>query len=164
MRHPIGEVSAQVLLILFAGAFSTAQQVTPNDGLAIAREDAHDSPVGDPLQIRYMSRPEERSPVQQLPGYISGTILDQSGAVSAGAEIRLTQEGHNANQEVTAGSSGQFLFANAAPGSFRLTITSPGFATREFSAAVQPGETYLVRPIVLAIATGMTEVYVKVSP
>jgi len=164
MRHPIGEVTARVFLILFVGTFSTAQQVKPNDGLPIAREDAHDSPVGDSLQFRYLSGLEERLPAQQLPGYISGTILDQSGAVSAGAEIRLTQEGHNANQEVTAGSSGQFLFANVAPGSFRLTITSPGFATREFSAAVQPGETYLVPPIVLAIATGMTEVYVKVSP
>jgi hypothetical protein len=78
--------------------------------------------------------------------------------------VHLTDEDQTSNLEVKSGSNGQFVFANVAPGPFRLTVTSPGFATREFSAALRPGETYLVPPIILAVATAVTEVHVKDSP
>ncbi len=84
--------------------------------------------------------------------------------MSAGAEVHLTDAGQASNQQIKSGSNGQFLFANVAPGSFRLTVTAPGFATQEFSAALRPGETYLVPPIILAVATAVTEVHVKDSP
>jgi hypothetical protein len=101
--------------------------------------------------------------VSNSPGYISGTVLDQSGAVSAGAEVRLTHEGQTPNRALKSGSNGQFLFANVVPGYFHLTVTSPGFGTQEYSAALGPGETYLLPPIILAIAPAMTEVQVKGS-
>jgi hypothetical protein len=47
---------------------------------------------------------------------------------------------------------------------FRLTVTSPGFAVREFTAALRPGETYLVPTITLAVALAVTEVRVEASP
>ena len=167
MRHPILEALARVLLVLVVGVLSSAQVTRPDSGTAITREaSAYGSPVDDGVQIHqaHLSNSEKNGPGHQLPGYISGTIFDQSGAVSAGADVRLTDEDQASHQEVKSGSNGQFLFANVAPGPFRLTVALPGFATREFSAAVRPGETYLIPPIILTVAAALSEVHVKESP
>ncbi len=53
---------------------------------------------------------------RQLPGSITGTIVDQSGAVVAGARVRLTGKDQSLSQELRSGGNGQFSFANVAPG------------------------------------------------
>jgi len=68
------------------------------------------------------------------------------------------------HQEVKSGGNGEFLFTNVAAGSFQVTVNSPGFATREFAATLRPGETYLVPPIILAVAPALTELGVRDSP
>jgi len=167
MRHPIVEASARLLLFLLIGTFSSAQVAKTDNGLAAARTPGVDRlPVVDGFQVQqaYMSRSGNEAPRHQPSGYISGTVLDQSGAVSAGAEVRLTDTGQTSNQQIKSGSNGQFLFANVAPGSFRLIVAAPGFATQEFSAALRPGETYLVPPIILTVAAAITAVHVRDSP
>jgi hypothetical protein len=166
MKYPIVDASSRLLLVLALGVLSNAQMQKSDNGVPATREaDAYGLQVSDglPIQQTFLRSSEQKTPNHQLHGYISGTVLDQSGAVSAGAEVRLTDQGDSSNQELKSGSNGQFLFANVAPGSFRLTVTSPGFTTREFSAALGPGETYLVPPIILAIAPAVTEVHVKSS-
>ena len=66
----------------------------------------------------------ESRPAQPLSGRISGTVADQSGAVVAGAHVRLTGEDQSPSQELLSGDDGQFSFANVAPGPFQLTIAS----------------------------------------
>jgi hypothetical protein len=166
MKHPIVDASSRLLLVLVLGALSNAQMPKSDDGVPATREaDVYGSQISDglPIQQTFLKSSEQKTSNRRLHGYISGTVLDQSGAVSAGVEVRLTNQGDNSNQELKSGSNGQFLFANVAPGSFRLTVTSPGFTTEEFSAALGPGETYLVPPIILAIAPAVTEVHVKGS-
>ena len=167
MRHLIVEAWARVLLVLVVGVLCSAQITRPENGAASAREaNISASPVANGFQTKqsYMSGSEENAPGNQPPGYITGTIFDQSGAVAAGAEVRLSDEAKAWSQEIRSGSNGQFLFANVVPGPFRLTVTSPGFATRELSADLGPGQTYLVPPIILTIAMGAIEVHVKDSP
>jgi hypothetical protein len=168
MRHPIVEAPARLLLFLLIGTLSSAQVTKTDHGLPAARTpDVDRLPVAEGFQVQqaYMSRSGKEAPRHQPSGYISGTVLDQSGAVSAGAEVRLTDTGQTSNQEIKSGSNGQFLFANVTPGSFRLIVAAPGFATQEFSAALRPGETYLVPPIVLTVAAAaLTAVNVKDSP
>jgi len=106
----------------------------------------------------------DKSANREANGYISGTVLDQTGAISVGADVHLSSDGQNSAREVKSGNNGQFLFTKVAPGPFRLTITAPGFATGEFSAALHPGETFLVPPITLSIDATVTEVRVKDSP
>jgi hypothetical protein len=106
---------------------------------------------------------------QQSPGSINGTVVDRTGAVVAGARVRLTRQSQSPNdqspnQEVLSGDNGQFSLANVPPGPFQLTITSAGFAAQPFSGALHSGETYIVPPIVLAVATALTEVRVGLSP
>lgn len=103
-------------------------------------------------------------PGQRLSGAIvSGTIVDQSGAVVARARVRLTGEYQAPNLEVLSGDDGQFRFANVPPGPFQLIITVPGFATQKFSGVLHSGETYTVPVVALAIADVTTEVQVGLS-
>ncbi|MGA8489824.1 MAG: carboxypeptidase-like regulatory domain-containing protein [Terriglobales bacterium] len=106
----------------------------------------------------------DQGPAQQSPGSINGTIVDQSGAVVAGARVTLTAKDHSLNQEVVSGVDGQFFFAKVAPGPFQLTSTSAGFATQTYSGVLHAGDVDTVPPIVLAVATNVTEVQVGVSP
>jgi hypothetical protein len=103
-------------------------------------------------------------PPQRLPGSISGTIMDQSGAVIAGARITLTGEDRSIKQEVLSGADGQFSFSGVAPGPFQLTITSAGFATQTYSGILRSGEIDTLPPVVLTVASNVTEVQVGVSP
>jgi Carboxypeptidase regulatory-like domain len=109
---------------------------------------------------------------QQAPGNISGTVVDQSGALVAGARVKLTRAGtaasarqgagedQSVNHEALSGNDGQFSFANIAPGSFQLTVTSAGFATQTFSGILGAGENYIVPQIALPVAANVTDVEV----
>ncbi len=114
--------------------------------------------------------PEQHS--QELSGSISGTVVDESGAVVAGARVKLTQgqspEGQSPgdqspSQEVLSGDNGQFSFANIAPGPFQLTVASAGFATQTSSGILHSGENYIVPKIALAVATAVTDVEVQLT-
>jgi hypothetical protein len=83
--------------------------------------------------------------------------------------VRLARQGDSPNdqfssQEVLSGDNGQFSFAHVAPGPFQLTITSAGFEAQPAAGVLRSGETYIVPPIVLAVATALTEVRVGLSP
>lgn len=99
------------------------------------------------------------------PGSISGTVVDQSGAVVAGAQVKLagTGEAQSQDQQLLTGDNGQFSFANVAPGAFQLSITSPGFAPQTSSGILAPGEVHLVPQIALAVASNVTDVQVALS-
>lgn len=105
----------------------------------------------------------EQLPHPQLAGRISGNVVDQSGAVVAGVLVRLSREDQSPDQEVLSDDDGQFSFANVAPGLFRLTIISPGFATQSSLGNLQSGENFLVPRLTLAVAAAITEVRVVPS-
>jgi len=102
----------------------------------------------------------EQSPDPHSPASITGTVVDESGAAVAGARVTLTREDRSPNQEVLSGADGEFTFAGVAPGSFRLTITSPGFATQSVSGTLHPGESFAVPQISLAVAPAATAIQV----
>lgn len=98
-------------------------------------------------------------------GSISGTVVDQSGAVMAGAQVKLsiTGEAQSADREIATGDNGEFSFANVAPGAFQLSITAAGFATQTSSGTLNPGEVHLVPQIALTVAANVTDVQVALS-
>lgn len=106
----------------------------------------------------------QTAPNQLSMGTITGTVLDQTGAVSSGAKVRLTVNGDLASREVLSGNNGQFSFSGVLSGPFRLAITLTGFSTQVISGNLRAGETYIVPPIVLTVATVTTEVHVGLEP
>jgi hypothetical protein len=101
-----------------------------------------------------------RQPDRQLLGYISGTVLDKSGAVALGAQVRLVRELNSSTQEVLSGNNGQFSFADLTPGAFQIPITAEGFESQRVTGTLRSGETYIVPEIRLPVATVVTEVRV----
>lgn len=167
MRHLFLEASSYVLLAVVICALSNAQTAKPGDDVSIAMpDDAHGPPEADAFQTGqdHLSNSEKKTFDDQPPGYIGGTILDQSGAVNVGADVSLSDEVHTLQQEKRSGSNGEFLFTNVTSGSFQVTVKSQGFATREIFVTLHPGETYLVPPIILAVAPAVTELQVRENP
>ncbi len=104
-----------------------------------------------------------QQPERQLPGSLSGTVVVQTGAAAAGAQVQLTRGDQSPKQEVQSGDNGQFSFANVPPGPFHLTITAPGFATDEFDGTLSPGQTFIVPEVMLSVETAVTEVRVEMT-
>lgn len=120
------------------------------------------SSEGTPLPNLRKANPvakDNQLPPQGLPGTIIGTVVDQDGALIAGARVKLTDV-DSLNQELLSGPDGQFSFSNIAPGNFVLTITAPGFATQTISGILLSGGLDELPKIVLLVATNVTEVQV----
>jgi hypothetical protein len=97
------------------------------------------------------------------PGNVKGTVVDPSGAVVAGARVKLSRDEQSPGSETVSGTDGQFVFASVPPGSFQLTITAAGFATQKFSGELGAAENTTVPPIVLSVAATETEVEVSLT-
>ena len=98
------------------------------------------------------------------PGTISGTVVDRTGAVIAGARVNLSREDPPLNQEAVSDSDGQFYFGSVPPGPFQLTITSPGFTMRTYSGVLHAGEDCVVPLPEMAVANSVSEVKVSLTP
>jgi Carboxypeptidase regulatory-like domain len=128
------------------------------------------------------------APDPQLPGSISGTVGDRSGAVVAGARVQLIRhdqsrgdqaqadqsqadqaqgnqapENRSPSQTALSGGDGQFFFANVPPGPFQLTITAAGFAAQTSTGALHSGEVQMLPQITLEVATAITDVQVSLT-
>ena len=101
-------------------------------------------------------------------GRISGTVIDQSGAVVSGAQVSLTQKDQPAGaqpaaRQMLSGDDGQFSFAEVVPGGFQLTIIAAGFASQTASGILRPGEVQIVPSVTLGVATTSTDVEVGLT-
>jgi len=102
-------------------------------------------------------------PERQLPGSMSGIIVDETGAAVVGSQVKLTRGDQSKIQEVVSGDDGQFSFENIAPGPFQLTVASAGFTTQTFTGTLHSGEIFVVPQIKLAIAPNVTVVRVGLT-
>lgn len=94
---------------------------------------------------------------------ISGAVVDPSGAVIPGADVKVTRDGQAITQDAISGTNGQFFIANLAPGTFDLTVTAPGFSKATYSGVLHAKEIDTVPAIVLAVPSSLTEVSVGLS-
>lgn len=99
----------------------------------------------------------------QLAGTISGIVVDSSGAVIAGAEVKLTPEGQSQNWDTVTDSGGQFWFGDILPGPFRLTISATNFATQTLTGNLHSGEDFITPEIMMTLATAIMAVRVGLS-
>jgi hypothetical protein len=99
---------------------------------------------------------------QELPGIITGTVIDPAGTGVAGAQLALTHEG-KPTQETLSGDDGQFSFRGVPPGPFHLMVSADGFTTQTTSGNLSSGESCAMPRITLPLATNVTEVHVELS-
>ncbi len=66
---------------------------------------------------------------QTFTSSITGNVTDPSGAFVISAQAELKNVGTGDVHKSTTGQSGSFNFSNLNPGTYQLTITSPGFKT-----------------------------------
>ncbi|MBS1824216.1 MAG: TonB-dependent receptor [Acidobacteria bacterium] len=77
---------------------------------------------------------------QSTLGVVLGSVRDASGAVVAGASIKLTNVGENTSREATSNANGDYEFQNVKAGQYSLNITQAGFrnfTARDFSVAAR---------------------------
>jgi hypothetical protein len=64
-------------------------------------------------------------------GAVQGTVTDPQGAVVNGAEVKLLDPATNIYRTHKTNEEGQFVFANVAPGTYTVTVTTTGFRTAQ---------------------------------
>jgi hypothetical protein len=62
-------------------------------------------------------------------GVIQGTVLDEQGAVVAGASVEVTNPDTNFTKKLETGTDGRFVFLQLQPGRYVATVSKQGFAT-----------------------------------
>jgi hypothetical protein len=74
-------------------------------------------------------------------GRLSGAVSDASGAVIAGANVKLMDENGLVVAQTTTDSSGNYSFSSLSPGNYRVQTERPGFKTNLITQlSVAPGE------------------------
>ena len=147
------------IVLLSCVAVANGQSSAPAESGSVSNETSSSSPDTS-------TSPQTQEHASQdgaKPGNVVGTTQLQSGALAAGAVVRLTSEDKSFVQEVVSGDNGEFSFSNVPPGHFTLSVNSAGFGDQAFSGELAPGQTYLAPPIVLSIPTVVTEVRVTVN-
>jgi hypothetical protein len=108
-------------------------------------------PAGNPIELAIDS------------ASIHGTVTSTDGSVYQGALVELrigTGSDHTPVTQQT-DNDGAFLFKNLPAGSFNLTVSSAGFTKQELNGALQPGEVFEARNIVLPMTNAASEVLVS---
>src|SRR5215470_10559867 len=67
-------------------------------------------------------------------GSISISVTDPSGAILSDAQLVLQDLATNVTRTAATSSAGSYTFAGLATGTYRLTVTKPGFATQVFQS------------------------------
>src|SRR3989442_7113422 len=68
-----------------------------------------------------------RSFAQTESATMSGTVMDRSGAVVAGAKIEVTNSDTNVRAATTTNRSGTYVITGLRPGRYRMAVSKEGF-------------------------------------
>src|SRR5262245_18339742 len=80
---------------------------------------------------------------QTVSGRISGTVVDDSGNVVAGATVTLINERTQDARNLTTNESGDFVFTAILPGTYTITVDQKGFSALQRQANVLTANEHL---------------------
>ncbi|MGO9325910.1 MAG: TonB-dependent receptor [Terracidiphilus sp.] len=92
---------------------------------------------------------------------LSGTVVDTSGAVIAGADVRVLTATGTVLRTVHSDANGAFLFTGLAAGNYRLVVSNPGFETKEILVAI--GTSGAPAPLRISLVVGAVSTTVNVQ-
>lgn len=82
-------------------------------------------------EVTQMSQDVARNKSSAPTARLLGTVMDPNDAVVPGATIKLTNTGSHIEQSTTSSESGEYLFQTLSPGTYTLSVNSPGFRALE---------------------------------
>jgi len=91
----------------------------------------------------------------------SGTVVDTSGAVIAGATVQVRSANGAVQTTTQADTYGSFIIFGLSAGNYRLVVSSPGFETKEIPVAV--GTTEAPTPLRISLAVSSVNTTVNVQ-
>src|SRR6202142_3201258 len=108
---------------------------------------------------------QEKAPVatsdQAYPPQRSGTVVDASGAVIAGATVLVRSANGTVQITTRSNKNGSFIISGSSAGNYRLVVSSPGFETKEIPITMGTGEAPAPLRISLGVSTVSTTINVE---
>jgi hypothetical protein len=98
---------------------------------------------------------------QVLTGTISGSIVDQTGAVIPGASVSATDTETGKEYKTASDQSGSFTLINLPNSTYKVVVQQPGFAKYEVSQVVVSVSQTTPLPVKLEVAATGTEIVVQ---
>src|SRR6202453_3876344 len=95
------------------------------------------------------------------PAQVSGTVVDSSGAVMAGATVQIRSVDGAEKVKTRTDANGAFSISGLAAGNYRLVVASAGFETKEIPVIIGTGEASVPLRISLAVSHVNTAVTVN---
>jgi hypothetical protein len=92
---------------------------------------------------------------------LSGTVVDTSGAVIAGADVHIQSKNGPLQKTVKTDKSGSFIISGLPVGSYQLIVSSVDFETKEMSISI--GGTGAVSPIRISMSVHTVSTTVNVQ-
>ena len=126
-----------------AASLLSAQQSTANGNIL----DAQDHPVAA----------SDRAYSPQL----SGTVVDTSGAVIAGATVQVRGDDGTVQRTTQSDRNGFFILSGLPAGDYRLVVSNPGFETKEILVTI--GTTGTPAPLRIPLVVGSVSTTVNVQ-
>jgi hypothetical protein len=100
----------------------------------------------------------------QTTASLTGTVVDNTGAVIPNAAVILTDQNSRDRRELNTNGSGFFNFAGIKPGKYTLDVTAPGFQKLEQTGiSVNPGDTRDLSSLKLDVGASTEQVTVQSS-
>src|SRR5271165_7246866 len=108
---------------------------------------------------------QENTPVatsdKAYPVQLSGTVVDTSGAVIAGATVQVRSANGTVEKTAQSDRNGSFIISGLATGNYRLVVSDPGFETKEVSVTI--GTTEAPAPLRISLEVGSLSTTVNVQ-
>src|SRR3984957_16083945 len=95
------------------------------------------------------------------PAQVSGTVVDSSGAVMAGATVQIRSVDGAEKAKTRTDANGAFSISGLAASNYRLVVASAGFETKEIPVTIGTGEASAPLRISLAVSRVNTAVTVN---
>ncbi|HTS05127.1 MAG TPA: TonB-dependent receptor, partial [Candidatus Eisenbacteria bacterium] len=117
--------------------------------------------VVTPILVGAQQKPPIAPSDKAHPSQLSGTVVDASGAVIAGATVLIRNADGAVQRTTQSDATGFFSVSGLPAGEYRLAVSSPGFETKELPVTLGTVEASAPLRISLTVTTVSTTVTVQ---
>jgi hypothetical protein len=114
-----------------------------------------------PLLVSAQAKTPAATSDKAHPPQLSGTVVDASGAVIAGATVLIRSSDGAVQRATQSDANGSFSISGLSVGDYRLVVSSPGFETKEVPVTIGTTEASAPLHISLAVSPVSTTVNVQ---